>query len=52
MIDFDKLAEYEVPKSRKDGFIYFLFYKEKLIYIGQTTAIMSRIVTHKVSLTK
>jgi hypothetical protein len=47
MIDFNTLEEYRLPDVDSDGYVYFLFYKEILVYIGITTSFHSRVAAHK-----
>ncbi len=44
MIDFNTLIKFEIPKQVPC--IYFLFYKDILVYIGQTTSLYARLVSH------
>ncbi len=47
MIDFSVLDEFKLPELDADGYIYFLFYKNELVYIGKSQSLVSRIGAHR-----
>lgn len=47
MREFDKLNELHLPELDSDGYIYFLFYKGVLVYIGKSESLYGRIAVHR-----
>lgn len=50
MIDFNTLEEVAVPGERSPyGYIYFLFYRGRLVYIGSTSSLENRLHYHSIT---
>ena len=46
MVDFSSLNEYKMPELDADGYIYFLFYRGTLVYIGKSISLSGRLSAH------